>query len=145
MPRPCQRDGQFSADRVAAAVLAHYAAAEADEAYAWAYSCLSSLEYDDPEMAWDLTLRMIRLVSTTQIAGVVAAGSLEQLLADHPDAFVPRAETLARTSARFRFMLSGVWPQKRQDSPGWQRILAARAPGPDMDAGDPLPPNDLPD
>ena len=63
---------------------------------------------------------------------------MEDLIASHGADFIDRIEADADASPRFRYLLSGVW---KSQTPAllWARIEAARAPGPDMDAGDPLP------
>jgi hypothetical protein len=76
--------------------------------------------------------------------GCIAAGALEDITADHGPVVIGQIEELAHRSARFRYMLSGVWT--RGEGPNgetWQRELKARAQGPDMDKGDPLPSLDL--
>jgi len=72
---------------------------------------------------------------------MLAAGPLDDLIADHGDAAIERIEREARHSARFRFALTGVWPQDNGKTPIWARVEAARAAAmpSGIDAGGPLP------
>lgn len=97
-----------------------------------------------PLLALDCVVAASRQPLTAFQASCIAAGALEDIIADHGPAVIERVEELARGSARFRYMLSGVWT-RGQDPAGevWQRVLKARRVGPDMDKNDPMPAADL--
>jgi hypothetical protein len=77
---------------------------------------LDDLVTDEPERAWPLICEIIRRIAPADedILAYVAAGPLENLLAQHPHTVIERVEILASNDAHFRRALSGVW--------GWNRI-----------------------
>lgn len=106
---------------------------------AWAMALTDRLCADHPETGLDLTLAALPLCDSPDDVALLAAGPLEDLLAAHGPALIARIEPLAATLPRLRFALSGTWPD-RINPLVWARVQAARDPGPDLDAGDPLPP-----
>ncbi len=140
---PCRTDGQFNPGKLASAYRTHVLNDRSETGKGgthWSFSCMGELIDTDPMLALDLVLRLAAQIDEDEEAGSLAAGPLEDLIACHGETVIDRIEAEARTSARFRYLLSGVWPQRQQDGPIWQRVLAARAAGPDMDLGDRLPP-----
>ncbi|MCI2398043.1 DUF6869 domain-containing protein [Aliiroseovarius subalbicans] len=141
--RLCAPDGQFDAAYLARSYLDMITLRETDDAAAdalfWAFNCLSDMLIDDPERAFHVTLLMINTLETPLQASVVASGPMEDLIADTGAEFIDRIEVLARRSPRFRYVLSGVWPQGQEGRPIWNRVESARAPGPDMDSSATLP------
>jgi len=93
-----------------------------------------------PEIAFEIVLLMIDAITTSRQASHVAAGPLEEIIAEHGPQFIDRIEVLARRSPRIRFVLTGVWPLGNKNTPVWARIVALRATGPHIDRGDDLPP-----
>ena len=65
---------------------------------------------------------------------VIAAGPLEDVLEAHGPVVIPHLEKLAKIDPRFRLMLSGTWGEDRCDPHVWERLVAAVAPGPVIDA-----------
>jgi hypothetical protein len=61
-----------------------------------------------------LILRLIELSPDDRVLADVAAGPLDVLLGLHPYEFIARVENRARSDAKFRRCLSGVW--------GWSSI-----------------------
>jgi len=98
-----------------------------------------NLEANHPDLCFALVLACLPRITTPDQASILAAGPLEELVAQQGDAMIGRIEDMARMSARFSYVLSGVWPQGRQDSPIWARVLKARESGPLMDDGGPIP------
>jgi len=80
----------------------------------WAWEAVHALVCERPEEAWLLILRLVELSPDERMLATVAAGPLEDLLGLHSHAFIDRVEERARTDARFRRCLSGVW--------GWTTI-----------------------
>lgn len=107
----------------------------------WQFECFHEANTSDPELCWRIICEAVPLLGTPQQAATFAAGLPEDFAKDHLPAFIDRIEALARESPRFRFVLSGIWPplDARDDFPR-QRFERARAPGPWIDHGDPLPP-----
>ena len=109
-----------------------------DSEDAWTFDLMSDLVQTQPALAFEAILQTLALCADAEQVSYLAAGPMEDLLVDHGTDFIAPVEQQAKLSARVRFLLSGVW--KRDMNPMlWARIEAARAPGPDMDAGDPLP------
>ncbi|MCB2111313.1 MAG: hypothetical protein H6895_12070 [Defluviimonas sp.] len=114
---------------------------ERDEGdFPWSTLCVFELR-EHPEECWAFVRRALSEAETVWQVVMLAAGPLEDLIADHGAAVIDRIEREARHSARFHFALTGVWPQGGEDSPVWSRIEAARAAAmaTGIDAGGPLP------
>ncbi len=81
--------------------------------------------YENPEAAWIAILKILERDLTTDQMALLAAGPLENLLAQHGAAFIDRVEEQAKNSSRFNHLLGGVW---RQDMPAeiWSRNESAR-------------------
>ena len=94
----------------------------------------------DPELDWQVIEWIAENTKSRWSSVMLAAGPLENLISEHGESFIERIEGKARRSPRWRFILSGVWPQGRHNSEVWQRVLAAQAAGPNMDRDDPFPP-----
>lgn len=141
---PCRPAGNFDPARLAASygehVLRDRSEGGAGGAH-WSFGCLDHLISEAPEMAWDVIVEHLQpRLTTAAEAGMLAAGPLEDLVAQHGETFIDRIEALAGASQRWRFILSGVWSQGEQDTDVWCRVVKARAAGPNMDKGEPLPP-----
>ncbi len=105
----------------------------------WAIDWMLDSFGRDPELDWQVIQWIAENSANRWSCAMLAAGPLEDLIGDHGATFISRLERHARTSPRWRFILSGVWPQGQRDSDVWRRVEAARDGGPRMDAGDPLP------
>jgi Family of unknown function (DUF6869) len=75
---------------------------------------LEDLIRDDPETAWSIIQELVRRATRDEVLAYIAAGPLENLLCNHPRAFIDRVEDLAAQDAHFRRALSGVW--------GWESM-----------------------
>lgn len=118
--------------------------ADPNQEITWVWDLMFHLCQDAPSIALECVVCAARQPLSQFQASCIAAGSLEDIIADHGPAVIERIEELAGESARFRYLLSGVWPRGQDtERDVWQRILRARAPGPDMDRGAPVPPADL--
>jgi hypothetical protein len=117
---------------------------EKEEDVAWVSDLMYHLVHEAPHVALDCIVSAARQNLSAFQVSCIAAGELEDIIADHGPVVIERIEALAQTSARFRYMLSGVWT-RGEDPNGeiWQRVLRARTQGPDLDRGDPLPLVDL--
>jgi hypothetical protein len=136
-------EGIDSVEALATLWLADNRAADGEEngdALPWSHLCVYEL-HEHPEALWAFIRAALAGARTGWQAVMLAAGPLEDLIAGHGPAYIDRIEDQAARSARFRFALTGVWPQGQEDGPVWPRILAARAPAmaTGIDAGGPLP------
>jgi hypothetical protein len=75
---------------------------------------VDALVRKQPEDAWSTILRLVELAPDDRVLANVGAGPLEDLLCLQPHAFIDRVENQARSDAKFRRCLSGVW--------GWSSI-----------------------
>ena len=145
--QPCRPDGLFDADHVAQVVLTYLEATSSRPSdrtlklqSEWANDCLMELAFHDPEMAFRIVLLAMIELTTLGQAVALASGALETLVATHGDRFIEQIDVLARQSPRFGFLLRGVQPQGKKDSPTWQRIEQLRENAPQIRPDDPLPP-----
>lgn len=113
---------------------------ESDDDFPWSAACLFELR-DHPELVWSFVRQALSQASTIWQVVMLAAGPLEDLIADHGAEFIDRIEREARHSPRFAYALTGVWPQGEADNAIWARIERARATAmmSGLDAGGPLP------
>jgi hypothetical protein len=65
-----------------------------------------------PEHGWQAILTALQ---DPGIQPYLAAGPLEDLLSHHGAAFIERVEAEAKPSARFAWLLGGVWQHKMSD------------------------------
>jgi hypothetical protein len=112
-----------------------------EDDFPWSVLCVFELR-DYPVECWAFLRKALAGAETVWQVIMLAAGPLEDLIADHGQTVIERIEREARHSARFRFALTGVWPQGQTENPVWPRIEAARAGAmaTGIDAGGVLPP-----
>ena len=136
--------GDLPLDRLAT-LYARYAAQAAREEEApdlfWTFELMDWLATHRPDTAWEVLRATLDHCTRAEEVAFLAAGPAEDLIRTHGPALIDRIATSAAHSARVRFLLSGVW---QGDTPPllWARIVSARAPGPALDDGAPLPPPD---
>jgi hypothetical protein len=63
------------------------------------------------EDRWNAILKILSLNPPQSVISMLAAGPLEDLIADHGAEFIDRVELEARRSPTFRYLLGGVWPR----------------------------------
>jgi hypothetical protein len=90
----------------------------------WAWEKMDRLISYKPEVAWEVILQLIHRAFSEKIIGLIAAGPLEELLAQHGEAFIKQVEEMARKDERFCFCLAGVW-QNAISASVWQRVVKA--------------------
>ena len=108
----------------------------------WTYALVSDLAADAPDLGLATVLMCLAGAETPEEAAQIAAGPLEDLIAQHGPALIDEIEVLATRAPRFAYALTGVWPQGNQASLLWARVEAARRDVPSLDDGAPLPPPD---
>ena len=76
-------------------------------------SCLDwELPREDPVLCLESIIKVLGLIggsSPNRLLSVLAAGPLEDLLAENGHVVVEQVEVLARRSPEFRLLLNGVW------------------------------------
>lgn len=79
----------------------------------------------DPENAWLVIQEIASREISKEIIANLAAGPLEDLLAQHGPAFIDRIEEKARNDSKFNLILGGVW-QNTIMNEVWERVKKAR-------------------
>ncbi|MEZ5686465.1 MAG: hypothetical protein R3D78_11495 [Paracoccaceae bacterium] len=106
----------------------------------WSDLCVFELGAH-PQACLAFCLRALRKAETLWQVGLVAAGPLEELLAEHGAEVIAALEDQARRAPRIAYALTGIWTD---DLPAdiAARLEAARAPmmAQGLDSGAPLPP-----
>jgi hypothetical protein len=100
--------------------------AEKDDELLWVWTCTEDLCRQDPGLGLDFVLEVLKKDPPPDTAGVLAAGPLEDLLADSGPAIIERVEAEARRDLKFRRLLKGVWRSHMQDDI-WERINQLRS------------------
>jgi hypothetical protein len=70
------------------------------------------LPREDPELCLESIMKVLGRIEdpfSNRLVAVLAAGPLEDLLAENGDVVVEQIEVLAKRSPEFRFLLNGVW------------------------------------
>ena len=84
-------------------------------------------EYDlvreEPEVAWQLVLAVLRLDASSEIQEVLSAGPLEDLLSKHGEVIIGKVEREAKSDPAFAHLLGGVWQNSMSESV-WSRVQA---------------------
>ncbi len=88
----------------------------------WATMLLEQMIDHQPDSAWSLILQLVATAEADDELGWVAAGPLENLLADHGPQFIERVEQCASSNARFRECLREVWGHSRFEPSVYQRV-----------------------
>lgn len=96
----------------------------------WASYCAYEIENDHPEHILPLAIAAIDACETLADAAYVAAGIVENMMVKHGPGVISDVERLASKSAKFRYVLSGIWSQGGSIDKGvWERIGTAVAHG----------------
>ena len=141
-------DGDLPLARLAARYLAYVRAGEGDEPApadhpdAWTSDLFFELAHKHPDLGFAATEAALAACESPEEVAVVAAGPLEDLIAQHGALLIDRIEARGEDSPRFAYALTGVWPQGNRGTLIWARIEAARRDVPGIDDGAPLPPPD---
>ncbi len=90
------------------------------------------------KLPFQTTCLVIDGLKSEHAASVVAAGPLEDIIRLHLEQIVDRIVALSARSARFRFVLSGVW-LSQENAAKYARIAQLQTRGPFMDDGVKLP------
>jgi hypothetical protein len=89
-------------------------------------SIVSELRFDgDHESFWRFILVAYPKEMSRRVFSILAAGPLEDLLADFGNEYIDRVELLARQDPKFNDLLGGVWKNAMTDDVWW-RVEKAR-------------------
>src|SRR5687767_533547 len=82
----------------------------------WAVGDVSAWHLSDRhEAVWDFIIRTFEREMSDKAFAIIAAGPLEDLLADFGELYIERVEELARKNPRFNYLLGGVWRNDASD------------------------------
>ena len=96
------------------------------EANWWAFEELTKwFRERQGEFVWRFITAAYKRNLSDKVFGALAAGPLEDLLAEQGPEFIDGVEELARTDPRFNSLLGGVWRSSMTEEV-WQRVQAAR-------------------
>lgn len=87
----------------------------------WAFEALNNLCSEQPEICWKVILAILARTSLDRVLANLAAGPLEDLLAQHGPEYIEIIETQARRDSDFRKLLGGVW-QNSMTEEIWSRV-----------------------
>ena len=105
----------------------------------WAIDWMLYRHDRDPELDWQVIVWIAENTTDEWSASNLAAGPLEDLIRAYGPSFIDRIETKARQLPRWRWLLSGVWPQGKRDSEVWKRIEVARGGAVGSEGSDGMP------
>ncbi len=77
--------------------------------------------HEIPEVGLKLILAILTLEPSSHLIKVLAAGPLEDLLANHGEKIIEKVESEAKTNSKFALLLSGVWKNSIPDKI-WGRV-----------------------
>ncbi|SEA31003.1 hypothetical protein SAMN05216562_2548 [Microbulbifer marinus] len=89
--------------------------------YEWVEDIEYEFVYEKPNEALDLILTIMNFSQSNAIKEVLAAGPLEQVLAQHGPKIIERVERLAQEDEKFAGLLGGVW-KNSMASDVWVRV-----------------------
>lgn len=96
----------------------------------WASECADEITQRHPEHVLRLAIAAIDACETLEDAAYVAAGIVENMVVKQGPRVISDIERLASKSAKFRYVLSGIWSQGGSVDKGvWERIGLAVARG----------------
>ncbi|MGM0541127.1 MAG: DUF6869 domain-containing protein [Pseudomonadota bacterium] len=75
----------------------------------WSNDDFIDLANENPEVAWDCILEVIKTEHTDEILSNLAEGPLEDLLAEHAPKFIDRIESISKENIVFVRLIKHVW------------------------------------
>jgi len=87
----------------------------------WASNSLIRTTLSNPEKAWHIILEILQQTDDEWVLTNVAAGPLEDLLAQHPDTAINLLEEEVQHNKKLRSILNGVWQNLMPDDV-WKRL-----------------------
>lgn len=97
-----------------------------DDTRRWAADAVNTWRYDqNHEALWEFIIKTFERKMSDRAFSILAAGALEDLLADFGNLYIDRVEEHARKNPRFNYLLGGVWKNAMKDDV-WSRVQKAR-------------------
>ena len=91
----------------------------------WASDEIFDITYERPADLWPLILEVLRRTDDWEVFAVLAAGPLENYLAELGEHVVAEIEAHAAADAKFKRLLAGVWKNSMSDEV-WERVCRCR-------------------
>ena len=91
----------------------------------WASDKISDLAVDNPEQLWEIILEILKRDPPTEVIEVLAAGPLEDYIAQLGERVIDKVESQAAVDPKFRSLLGGVWRNSMSEEV-WKRVQACR-------------------
>jgi len=104
-----------------------------------AYDCVDEMAQTAPEAAVEFLIAALDECRTAAHVALLGAGALETLLKTHGAKVIGPLEEAASKHAKVRYLISATWGEASMVPAVWQRLVAAVAPGPVMDADERTP------
>ena len=114
---------------VAAWIALHHAKAKSSEYdnNFWAFTALPDLCETSPDFGWELIEEIRKSDGSDVILANLAAGPLEELLAQHGAKFIERIEKQAQNDEQYRKLLGAMWQNDIPDDV-WKRVKRVAGP-----------------
>jgi hypothetical protein len=139
-PFHCRTNGALDKRRLAENFLEQYRAdhgpnpdPQRSEDLWWAWECLNHLTKGAPDSALDVILLALPLLRGDSEVAYLAAGPLEDLIAQNGALVIERIEAEASGNLAFCYLLSGIWPLGNENTEVWRRVQRAVKDGPWLD------------
>ena len=92
----------------------------------WSIEYVLDLDLDGKfDELWSFILYTYKQDVSNKVIEILAAGPLEDLLANDGETYIDEIEVLARKDPKFNNLLGGVWKNAMSDSL-WERVCKAR-------------------
>lgn len=88
----------------------------------WSSDCVSEIEQDYPDLLLHFVIAAADHCETVEDVAYLAAGPVENMIVRHGPNVIDRIERLAASSAKFAYLLSGVWGGSQADPKVWARV-----------------------
>lgn len=89
----------------------------------WASDKMLDLAMENPEELWEVILEVLKRDPPAEVFEVLAAGPLEDYLAELGEQVIDRVELQAASDPKFRHLLGGVWRNSMSEEV-WTRVQA---------------------
>ena len=93
------------------------------ESQFWTFDIFANASLEDPDLCWTMILAVLARDQSDEVLSSIAAGPMEELLAEHGPRMLPLVEAKWRQDAIFRRMLHGVWRHGMKQEV-WARVQA---------------------
>ncbi len=87
----------------------------------WATHKLLNLEYDDPELLWQIILKILKHKDAQKVLGILGAMPLEGLMCKYGEKIIERIEIEANQNELLRECMKSVWLDSN-DTPVYKRF-----------------------